>query len=407
MSYQKDYSRASVPVQYQAVFQLIKNSLFSTLENPASFPADVDWEFAFREMQNQSVVALPYLWLRNNPIPIEPLQERWMAACAAHQARWIKTMVAQSQLIELLEKNTIPCVIIKGSASAMLYPYPSLRTVGDIDFLVSRANREKAAEILEINGFSLIHEKDGAKHHYSYMKDGVHFELHSRLAIVRETDEDLVALFEKGIEERTWAQIDGYSFPILPVELNGLVLLFHINQHLRSGLGFRQIIDWMMYLEKNNNLAQLRSTLKKTGMEKLALTVTAMCQKYFGLEPIVEESDDYPCDELMLYILEKGNFGKKSGEKGKTESVFLDASSPTRLFLRLQAGGLTRWKAAKKHAFLRPFAWIYQIGFICRELIRWRIGPKEFFHSRRIGMEQRELIHKLGLRVERSIQIED
>ena len=54
-------------------------------------------------------------------------------------------MVAQDQLIRLMEADQIECVIIKGAAAAMAYPHPSFRTAGDVDFLVKRADYEKAA----------------------------------------------------------------------------------------------------------------------------------------------------------------------------------------------------------------------------------------------------------------------
>ena len=37
---------------------------------------------------------------------------------------------------QLFENNNIPLVILKGTAAAMYYPKPQLRTMGDIDFLV-------------------------------------------------------------------------------------------------------------------------------------------------------------------------------------------------------------------------------------------------------------------------------
>ena len=79
-------------------------------------------------------------------------------------------------------------------------------------------------------------------------------------------------------------------------------------------------------------------------------------------------------------------------------------SSPVRVLKRLQAGGLCRWNAAKKYSVLRPFAWIYQIGFIARELIRNRIGAKDMIKQRGRGLEQRKLIEDLGLRVDRTVQ---
>ena len=149
--------------------------------------------------------------------------------------------------------------------------------------------------------------------------------------------------------------------------------------------------------------------LKTVGMEQLALTTTAMCQRYLGLRQDFhgcETVDPELCDELMSYIMEKGNFGRKSGETGKIASVFFDISSPIRAFRRLQAGGMCRWDAAKKHPILRPFAWIYQIGFIARELIRNRIRPGDLIEQHSRGLRQRKLIEDLGLRVNRTIRVE-
>ena len=297
------------------------------------------------------------------------------------------------------------------------------------DIVVKREDYERAARVLEENGYEQEHGHNFSHHHYGYRKDGVSFELHRRLGIVQESDEATLGLFEDGIERRQMEQIGSFRYPILPAELNGLVLMFHINQHLRSGLGLRQIIDWMMYLDRNDNLQELLPLFRKTGMEKLALTVTAMCQEYLGLggmsmeageatarEDIAEEAREiparealvidpgvYPTQELMDYIYEKGNFGTKSGEEGKIASVFLIATSPLQLFRRLQAGGLSRWKAAGKYRFLRPFAWIYQIGFILRELASHGISPGRFMRQHGTGVRQRDLIHKLGLEIDRNI----
>ena len=109
----------------------------------------------------------------------------------------------------------------------------------------------------------------------------------------------------------------------------------------------------------------------------------------------------------MEYVLAKGNFGRKSGEKGKIASVFLDMNNPIRAFKRLQTGGEARWKAAKKYIVLRPFAWIFQITFIIRELNRNKITLNQFGEQREEGLEQRKLIEKLGLQVERMIDSEE
>ena len=355
-------------------------------------------------MKQQTVAALPGEWLKTNL----PMAKTWLNYCAQKQGQWVRVMHGQDNLITLLNSHSIPCVIIKGAAAAMVYPHPTLRSMGDVDVLVKRKDYDIAAKLMEANGYSLEHEKNEDHHHYGYSKDKLNFELHKRLGIVDEADEKLLTLFEDGIDNREWHQIGSYRFPTLPPLLNGLSLLFHINQHLRSGLGLRQIIDWMMYVNTlpDDQWIELLDLLKSVGMERLALTTTAMCQRYLGLKEMkgTETVDPGLCEELMSFIMEKGNFGRKSGETGKIASVFFDLTNPLRAFRRLQAGGMCRWNAAKKHPILRPFAWIYQIGFIARELIRNRIGAKDMIEQRGRGLEQRKLIEDLGLRVDRTIR---
>lgn len=317
-------------------------------------------------------------------------------------------MHGQDQLVHLFEENSIPCVIIKGAAAAMAYPHPTLRSMGDVDILVKRADQNRAAELMEANGFTVTHDKDHLRHHYNYSKDKISFELHKRLAVIDNEDEELLTLFEDGIDHREWAEIDNYRFPVFPKYLNGLVLIFHINQHMRSGLGLRQIIDWMMYV---NHLSatqweELRAMMRGLGMETLALTVTGMCQKYMGLPrifPGCETVDPQVQDDLMNYILEKGNFGRKAGIDGKTAAFSLSAINKNDFFKRLQRGGLLQWRIAKKYPILRPFAWIYQSFRILGVLIKNKKGTKDIREQWEKGNEQRKLLEALGLKVDRTV----
>lgn len=391
---------------YQAVFDILKALLVTKTDIEMKYTKE-QWRDICREMCAQSVDPLILHWLDTHPLPDMELYTAWLENCLQSLTQWVRVMHGQDELLKLLDENQIKCVIIKGAAAAMAYPYPSLRAAGDVDFLVKREDYERTAEVLENNGYQVHHEKNPEFHHYSYEKDEIDYELHRRLGIISEKDEELLAMFETGIDNREYRTIEDFRFPVLPTELNGLVLLFHINQHLRSGLGLRHIIDWMMYLEQNNGMEQLMPVLQKTGMEKFANTVTVMGQKYLGFREYAKDDESYPVDELMEYIMDKGNFGRKMGIEGKTQSVFLDITDPFRFFRRLQAGGMCNWQAAKKHVFLRPFAWIYQIGHISKELTVRRITPKKLLQGRSVGLQQRELIYRLGLDVERTINVED
>ena len=382
------------------MFQILKAALFTGEAVPVA-----DWKALFQEMKAQAVASLPGVWLEEHPIPCA---ESWSSYCAGMQGQWLRVMLGQSELADLLEQNRIPFVILKGAAAAMYYPEPSLRSMGDVDLLVKRRDVEKAAVLLEGSGYTLAEGKDLRTYHYSYKKDEILFELHRKLPVIDDADEKLLSLFEDGIDHRVWKETEGFRFPTLPTALNGLVLIYHINQHLRSGLGLRQIIDWMLYVTSLSaeEWSGLRPLLQDTGMEKLALTVTAMCQRYLGLRPIVKDDLSLPVDLLLDRILEAGNFGSKSGTRGRIAMVSMLASEKGGFFRHLQAGGLIRWKAAREHRMLRPFAWVYQAFHILGVLLTKRISLSQLREQTKHGAEQFKLLKELGLQLDSTIQHE-
>ena len=382
---------------YTDIFTILRQSLFPNEQDTAIVSPDADWDYIYQEMQDQAVSTLAYSWLKTHTLPDSDLQAKWITSCLQQQARWIQVMHAQDQLIELMEQHGIPCVIIKGAATMMYYPNPAHRAAGDIDFLVKRCDYDTAAIILEGNGYQLEHEKNPTRHHYNYEKNGISYELHKRLDTISDTDEQLLLRLEKGIDNREWNSIERFKFPTLPNELNGLVLLFHINQHLREGIGLRQITDWMMYLYKNKSVDAIRPIITISGMETLAMTTTAMCQRYLGLPHTIEESDELPIDDFMEYIISKGNMGRKAGLEGRISSFSTTTTNPLLLFSRLQRRGLKTWPAAKKHQILRPFAWIYRIVCIIHEMLLKRLSINGIIKSHKDGVSQRNLIRNLGL----------
>ena len=65
---------------------------------------------------------------------------------------------------------------------------------------------------------------------------------------------------------------------------------------------------------------------------------------------------------------------------------------------------MNQWKAAKKHKVLQPFAWVYQSFRITGIFVKKGIGPESIMKQREKGLEQRKLIEKLGLKVEKEIE---
>ena len=162
-------------------------------------------------------------------------------------AYYIRYTYEEQELIQLLESHGIPLVILKGAAAAVYYPVPSRRSFGDIDFLVSPERFARATELLEANGYTRGEDNE---RHIAYSKGGISFELHRRYS---HEDVDMERYVLDGLEHRVTGRIDQHEFPMLPPLANGLVLLDHMRGHLKSGLGLRQVIDWMMYCHRELN----------------------------------------------------------------------------------------------------------------------------------------------------------
>jgi hypothetical protein len=278
-------------------------------------------------------------------------------------------MQEQQVLYTLLQKENISFVILKGAAAAIYYPEPIYRCMGDIDFIVKPEDFDRAAKCMSENGYHLIDPNH--PRHYEYKKDNIILELHYRFSVLKDTKSEIWQddLILDAINHATCETMNCFTFPILPPLENGLVLLTHINQHMENGLGLRQIIDWMLYVDKEMTDAYWINTFEpvvvKTGLKTLAITVTKMCQIYLGLSTeltFCQDADIELCSELMEYVIAQGNFGQKRGNQHNTAIRTLGINSISSLFTILQQKGSQNWYATQKYPFLRPFAWIYQIG---------------------------------------------
>ncbi|MCR4621545.1 MAG: nucleotidyltransferase family protein [Clostridiales bacterium] len=159
----------------------------------------------------------------------------------------------------------------------------------------------------------------------------------------------------------------GYTFPMLPPLANGLVLLAHLWAHLHGGLGIRQFIDWMLYVDKvlDDDFweKEFKTAAQELGIDILAITATRMCQIYLGLNDRItwcQYADEDLCKELMGILLSSGNFGRRQVNERLVESIFTVIRKEG-LFHYLQTAGEKNWNAYKRHSWLKPFCWAYQI----------------------------------------------
>lgn len=374
----------------QILLKAIQRSLWNT---EVDLPSDTDWDEVLTESQKQTVLGIA--------IEAAPDDEKkkWKSRTSAGMAHFVRILHYQERLCKLLKANDIPAAILKGTAAAVYYPDPYKRTMGDIDFIVPPERFDKTLELLLDNGYAVDEEEDNRRHVHLHA-DGVFFELHRFYSL---DDFDIDPYIFAALDRLQTASVSETEFSMLPRLENGLVLLTHVLQHFRTGIGLRQIIDWMMYADRELDGLYWEQTFKpvleKQGLTSFAVHLTRMCQLYLGLTESISwcgDADEKICGELMDEVMLSGNFGKKNSQGKRFEDIFTNFRREG-TFRYLQRAGEYNWAAYHKHKWLKPFAWMYQIGRYTGQVLKSRRKAGEIREDYENGRRRSLLVKKLEI----------
>ena len=374
-----------------ALCEQIKASLFGLVP---TFPEAVDWNEVLQEAQAQTIVPLVA-----GAVPAEAA-EAWKNAADQSKAHFMRALYEQTKLCALLDGAKISFVILKGTAAAMYYPIPCNRTMGDVDILVGDGFFDTAFSLLQENGYQ-FQEDYGDGRDYSFTKGGVLFELHRKYS---DAEHDIEQFLQNGIQNAETLTLYGNAFPVLPKAENGLVLLDHIRHHLFGGLGLRQILDFMMFVNSEPDEKRFESDFlplfEAAGLGTLARVIAKTCKRYFGL-PVdaawCENADDKTCEELLETVFASGNFGRKNPYEYRPMQSFTMSVKKQGFFRTLQQAGVANCKAFQKHKFLRPFAWLYQLFRYLARGIAALFRGKKLAKDLSSGKEKADFYRRLGI----------
>ena len=342
-----------------AVFELIKSALWG-----ASVPSEPITVETFQELKKHAIAGLITPILANLNMS-DTLRKEWKAYILQQITHQVNCKYIQDHI-----EIKAPYVILKGTTAAQYYPHPEFRTLGDVDIMTSHEDYESTCDELLANGYkeSTASSTEDFGRHRVFHKNNICIEVHSFFAMLNDPKH------AEYLDELIISNIN--STHILPDMVNGMVLLEHISQHLEEGIGLRQIIDWMMFVDKclpDEKWPEFYILVKNIGLEKLAIITTRMCEMFLGLSPHswCESVDTLLCKDLMRYVMACGNFGvKNSTENGPGARLLSYSRTPMAFFRLLQERGLVNWDVPHKHIVLKPFAWFYQIGRYVRNIFR-------------------------------------
>lgn len=368
----------------EAVFHLLRSALFRG-ELP-QFSSDMDWSAIYDECCMHAIDTLFSGVLKDLPVS-KALERTWQIGIIKNILMCESDLQVLDRLHHLFEANEISYAVLKGMAAAKYYPQAYIRTCGDIDILVRRSQFERAVELLASSGFTQQKADESDTRHVSFKASDTLIELHQYFDMTDSGNKEDAALnrllsAELGNTVVNYYHPDGrisetegtgLAFRSFRDAVNGLVILYHLCSHLALGIGYRQIVDFLMfslhYLTDeawvgDETHPSFREMAKSLDLDVLAKTVVRAGQLYLGFPASVtwcKEADDGLSCELMEYVACKGNFGCKYDSEKNNRTIEILNTSRGSLRTRLDYEtkiGLDHWPAARKNSFLRRFAWI-------------------------------------------------
>lgn len=304
------------------------------------------------------------------------------------------------RICNIMKSAGISCTILKGYASALYYPDPLMRSMGDVDFLVDTDNFEVAGNALKNNGY----EATGKEHdvHDVYLGKVCRCEMHFQPSGIPQGKAGVKVrkYLSKLLECSRETETELGTVTVPSTFHHGLIILLHTCHHLTGdGLGLRHLCDWAVFLNtigETKFLEMFEKTFKDIGLWEFAKIMTFISCEYLGLSGMdwAKDADKKLADYILIDIIIGGNFGQKHADRSH-ESLLIssknekETSMLRQFFISANSIVYKNWKAARKIKILLPFGWIFFGG---RYVIRSILGKRPKIRPQKIAKEASERI---------------
>lgn len=269
-------------------------------------------------------------------------------------------------LSKALSEHGIAHMPVKGYYLCRLYSLPELRTFGDIDILIHKADRQAVHALMQSLGYTVDHDWEPT---YSYRKDAEFYEIHTNLMDGNlDGRADLQAYFSSAWEH---AELDeGLRFkPALDFHL--IYTVCHLAKHLYGGgAGLRMYLDVALYIkhfDETLNWGKITDEFTTLHLMDFFCTVVNACRIWFGIETIcpLPEPDAETLDALLSYTLDSDLFGhSRDHAVVRLRNAAEENPSKVQLIRRMLFPAADEISA--RYTFLQRCPWLLPIAWIVR-----------------------------------------
>ncbi len=308
----------------ERLFFLLVNSLYGgsitdykLLENLTN----EDWVELMNLARINGVKHLIFDAISGLPVDYRPSSAhslKWYVDSVNAEMRYERYLDTIEQLTQLMEKNMIPLMIVKGFTLARLYNKPSSREGGDIDLYLFD-NHKAGDELIHKLCGNIIERIEESKHS-NFILNGFLIENHSTF-VASEGYPSVIRAFYNKIEEviqqfaivEKAEKINVRDSFVYTLNCNAAAL--HIISHLMSHVIFsesslRQLTDWVVFFNHYRDQLDrewLESKINELNLEIFVANVENFCKMrlgfapYFNLENKCEiYNDEYSVENLVF-----------------------------------------------------------------------------------------------------------
>ncbi len=315
-------------------------------------------------------------------------------------ARNSKVNFEHTRIHSIMKNAGIRYTIIKGLATALYYPDPVMRSMGDIDFLISPKDLDKTHAVLIENGFKQI--KDFHDNHYVYTYDNCRYELHFEVSGIPKNDigNELKHILKPIFDDSAEIETEFGCIVVPSCFHQGMISVLHICSHLiGDGIGLRHICDWAVFISKfkyEDFCDLFENVFKRVGLWEFVSVLNDICINYLGCnfnqpKNMVNPEISY---ELLSDVFSGGNFGQKNNDRSHEQLIINENGNSLtngtiikELFKSANRIVYSHWKIARKLKLFLPFGWLF---FGLRYILRSFRGKRPKIRIKNIIIESKE-----------------
>ena len=247
----------------------------------------------------------------------------------------IQKQELMKKVLKKMEEADVHCILLKGALLADLYFRPENRLSGDIDLYVSPDKEKEAIDILKECGFSVEKRLDTEHHSDCTHKVIKSLELHVSLYEDYCTDIWFDSISYKIDDFEKYTTKQGYTYNTFLIDDQLIFNVLHLIKHfLSSGLGIRQIMDVILFIEQNYekiDYENYSSIMKKLKFDYFMDCCMKIGVDYLGADPKKllwinnYKIKDEDCIKILEDIEEAGLFGHNDEHRRTFTNAYTEA----------------------------------------------------------------------------------